>query len=273
VLVALPLYVLSTQIGRPALERLYEALDSPHAYLAEGDDVASSATTASDTASWFGPTGLVLVFGIAVVSFVLVRRRELPAVALVAAGAPLLWVALLALTLTHHPWQGRFLVFPVALSAALWGVTLRVPAVAWGLTALAGTTAALSLVHFVEKPSGIRLLERDDGPSVWQMSRVEVQSLHDVALTPLLEHVSRSIPPDSSLALALGANDFGFPYFDPRLERRIALVPWGSTAADVRAEWLVANPERAAEVDRTCWEERLAAERGTIFERTGRCAP
>ena len=265
VLMALPLYVLTTEVGRPALVRLYEALGSPQAYLAEGDEVASSPTTASDTASWFGPAGLLLVVGIAVAALVLVRRRQLPFLGAVTGLAPAIWFVLLAATLTYHPWQGRFFVFPVALSASLWGLTLRIPAVAWGLTALAGTTAVLSLVHFAEKPSGVRLLEREPVTSVWDMRRSEVQSLHDPALQPLLGHVEDTIRADATVALALGANEFGYPFFDRDLERRVVLVPWGSTASEVQTEWLVANPERALSVDRACWSERFASERGTVF--------
>jgi hypothetical protein len=267
VVVVLPIYALTTHAGRPALVWLYGALGSPHAYLAEGDDVATSATTASDTASWFGPAGLLLVVGIAVAAVVLVRRRALPLLAVITAGAPAAWLVLLALTLTYHPWQGRFFVFPVALSASLWGLTLRVPAIAWAMTALAGTTAALSLVHFVEKPSGVRLLEQAPASSVWSMTRAEVQSLHDRPLEPLLEYIERAVPADASIGLAFGANEFGYPVFDARLERQVLLVPWGSSAADLKTAWLVANPERAPEIDRTCWDERLVTDRGSVFAR------
>jgi hypothetical protein len=268
VFAALPLHVLANEVARPSLVGLYDALGSPQAYLAEGDEVASSPTTASDTASWFGPAGLFLVVGIAVAAVVLVRRRELPLVGAVTALAPALWLALLAATLTYHPWQGRFFVFPVALSASLWGLTLRAPAIAWALTALAGTTAALSLVHFAEKPSGLRILEREPVRSIWEMRRAEAQSLHDPARAPLLDYVESTVPAGASVALALGANEFGHPFFDPELRRRVALVPWGSTGSEIETDWLVANPERAESVDRACWNERFTSDRGTVFERT-----
>jgi hypothetical protein len=52
---------------------------------------------------------------------------------------------------------GRFFVYPVALSAALWGLVLRRRAFAVAAVALAATTAALTLLHFREKPSGLHL--------------------------------------------------------------------------------------------------------------------
>lgn len=262
----LALWVLTTEVGRPALISLHRALGEPEAFLAEGA-AAASPTSASDTGSWFGPLGLLLVVGVGAVAVVLTRRRMLERTALVAATAPLIWLALVALSLTYHPWQGRFFVYPVALSASLWGLALRVAPVAWGAVALAATTALLSLVHYAEKPSGLRLLDRSPAPSVWKMERWEVQSLHDPALAPVFRFLDEEVPPRDSIALALGANDFGYPAFGPKAERRVVLVPFGSTARDLATDWLLANPERASEIDRSCWLETITSETGTIFKR------
>jgi hypothetical protein len=267
----LALLVLADEVGRPSLLWLHDALGEPEAYLAEGDEVTSSPTTASDTGSWFGPAGLFLVLGAGAAGVVLARRRSLPAVALVAATAPLLWLVLIALSLTYHPWQGRFFLYPVALSAALWGLALRVRPLAWSVAALAATTAFLSLVHYTEKPSGLRLLERDGPTSIWQLERSQAQSLHDPAYESLFRFLDQSVPRDASVALAFGANDFGFPIFGPRLERRVVPVPFGSNAAEIDAEWLVASPDRAGEIDPACWTRALESEGGTIFERTPDC--
>ena len=260
----LALWAVTTQVGRPALVALYEAVGRPPAFLADGA-AASSPTSASDTGSWFGPTGLLLVLGAAAV--VLARRRSLERTAFVAAFAPFVWMLLVALTLTYHPWQGRFFVYPVALSASLWGIVLRVRPLAWAVVALAGTTAFLTLVHYDEKPSGMKLLDRDRRPSVWSMPRSQVQSLHDPALAPVFRFLDEEVPRDASIALALGVNDFGYPAFGPHLQRRVTLVPFGSDARDVRSDWLYANPERAAQIDRSCWQEAFRADSGVVFER------
>lgn len=112
-LLPLPLLLLSDEVARPSLLHLYDIVGKPQAYLAVGDEVSSSPTTASDTASWFGPVGLFLVVATAVVAARLWRRHSLPRLAILAAVAPLLWLVLVALTLTYHPWQGRFFVFPL----------------------------------------------------------------------------------------------------------------------------------------------------------------
>jgi hypothetical protein len=189
------LWTLTTQLGRPALLALSDALGTPQAYLARGAP-ASSPTSASDTGSWFGPLGLLLVAGVAVTAVLLVRRRLLDRTALVAAFAPLAWTLIVALTLTYHPWQGRFFLFPVALSASLWGIVLRRSALAWSAVALTGTTALLTLTHYVEKPSGLRLLEPSAVTSVWKLDRSEVQSQHDPALEPLFRFVDERVPRD-----------------------------------------------------------------------------
>ena len=211
--------------------------------------------------------------GVGVVALVLVRRGALPRLAELFAVAPLIWLVLVGLSLTYLPWHGRFFLFPVALSASLWGLVLRVPQLAWGATTLAAITASLSLVHYAEKPSGLRLLDRASVPSVWHMPRWQVQSLetHPPPIGPELLFIDEHIPSHDSIALALGDNNYGYPVFDPHLERRVELVPFGSSAAETQARWLLANSERAGEIDRTCWHAVFRSQAGTVFKRAARC--
>jgi cytochrome c-type biogenesis protein CcmH/NrfF len=268
----LALALVSERVGRPILLRLYEWLDRPDGYIAIGDSVSSSPRTASDTASWFGPVGFLLVLGAAVAAIVLIRRRSLPRLAWLAAAAPLAWFALVALTLTYHPWQGRFFIYPVAVSAGLWGLAHRERGAAWAATALATVTALLVLVHYTEKPSGVRLLASTDGTSVWRLARWQVQSQHDPPLAPILRFFDEDVPQRGTVALALGPNDFGYPFFGAQVARRVELVQFGSDGGDVTAMWLYANPQRAREIDRACWRAALESERGTIFRRLESCA-
>jgi hypothetical protein len=269
----LVLLALSEQIGRPALLRLYHALGDPNGYLAIGDESSSAPTTASDTASWFGPLGFILVIGAALAAIRFTRRRRsLPLSGAVFAVAPLACFGLLAVTLTYNPWLGRFLMFPVALSAALWGFTLRVRALAWGAVALGATTLFLSLVHYTEKPSGLRLLDRTPAASVWGMSRWQVQSLHDPALGPILQFFDTEVPPRASVGLALSENEFAYPIFGPHLQRRVESIPFGSNARDVHAEWLLATSERVSEIDPSCWRSVFQSAEAVVFRRAENCA-
>lgn len=259
-------------LGHPALARLDGALGHPQGYLATGDATATSPTTASDTASWYGPAGLVLAIAVGIAAVRLFRRTSLSGLALVAGLAPFVWFALVALTLTYNPWLGRFFIFPVALSAALWGIALRSRA-AWAIAALAGVTLVLSLVHYAEKPSGLRLLDRSaPTASVWTMERWQVQSQHDPAIGPIFRFLDHAVPRRSSIGLALGANDFGYPAFGPHLDRRVELVPFGSSARKLDTHWLLASLERVSEIDASCWRLAFRSDEASIFRRVESCS-
>ena len=267
----LALLALSRHVGRPALLHLYDALGQPKGYLPSGDTPVASPTIASQTASWFGPTGLLLVVAVAIAAVVLVRRRRLPRDVLIFALAPAIWFVLVAVTLTYNPWLGRFFIFPVALSAALWGRALIRPAAAWSVAVLGVTTLCLSLVHYDEKPSGLRLLDRSHTLSVWSMARWQVQSTHDPAVGPIFAFLDQQVPAKASIALAISENDFGYPAFGPHLQRRVVIVPFGSTARDVQTQWLYASSERASEIDGSCWETVFRSAEGAVFRHKAGC--
>ncbi|HXF99003.1 MAG TPA: hypothetical protein VNJ46_10370 [Gaiellaceae bacterium] len=268
-LLPLLLLELSLRVARPALTQLHSALGEPRAVL--GDDLGPtfSPTFASDTASWYGPAGLVLLACSPVAGVRLVRRRELPRTAIVAALALPATLLLAALTLTYHPWQGRFFLFAVGCSASLWGLALRRPALAWPILGVAALTALLSLANSGEKPSGLPFTAW--GASIWSMTRAEAQSIYAPPSLPLLAYADTRMPRDARVALALGNNDFGYPFFGPRLERSVSLVPFGSDGRDADADWLVASAERAREIPRGCWAQRVATEEGAVFERRRGC--
>jgi 4-amino-4-deoxy-L-arabinose transferase-like glycosyltransferase len=267
------LLAISNGVGRPSLIHLYNALGKPDGYLAIGDAVASSPRTASDTASWFGPLGVLLVVGIGVAAVVLFRRGAFTRIATIAALTPIVWFVLVALTLTYHPWQGRFFVVPVALSAGLWGLLLSRSALAWSVVAIAAVTTLLSIDHYVEKPSGLRLIDRTATRSVWHLQRWEVQSQHDPPWAPVYRLVDTTVPAHDAVALALGPNEFSFPFFGPHLTRRVELLPDGSNGdAPANAEWLVADADHSGAIDTNCWQPVLHSERGTVFRRAGSCA-
>jgi hypothetical protein len=270
-IVASPLLLLlvSKHVGRPSLTSLYDALGKPGGFLGEGNP--ASPTTASDTASWFGPVGFLFVFGGIVTVAVRAARRSAAGLVEGLSMAPAVWFTLVALTLTYNPWLGRFFIFPVALTAALWGRVVRSAPVAWGAAVLGAITVALTLMHYVEKPAGIRLLDRAPVRSVWRMDRWEVQSLHAPEFGPVFRFVEEQVPAKASVALALADNGFGYPVFGPHLERHVVVVPFGTNAHDVHADWLVSSLDRAAEIDRSCWEEAFHSAVGSVFRRTGAC--
>jgi hypothetical protein len=264
------LLALSDHVGRPTLVRLYDALGKPRGFLGEGSP--ASPTVASDTASWFGAVGILFVLGTIAALWLRGRRREAAGPAGVFALAPVAWFVLVAPTLSYNPWLGRFFVFPVALSAALWGRIAQWRPAAWGAAALGALTVFLTLVHYQEKPSGLRLLDRASTGSVWTMQRWQVQSQHVPALGPLLQYADEELPADASVALAFADNGFGYPFFGPHLDRHVVIVPFGSSGKEIRADWLVAVPSRAGEIDGTCWARTFTSSEGDVFRHSPGCA-
>ena len=104
------------------------------------------------------------------------------------------------------------------------------------------------------------------------MARWQVQSQHDPAIGPVFQFLDHDIPPKSSIALALSANDFGYPAFGPHLDRRVKLVPFGSSADGLDTDWLLASHERVPEIDASCWREAFGSGEATVFRRSAGCS-
>jgi hypothetical protein len=252
--------------------KLHDLLGGPAGRLPVGE--WPSQTTASETISWFGPLALFLLTAVAIASVVLYRRGSWSAPAVVAATAPLAWLVLLSLSVEYDTWQGRFFIFPVALSASLWGIALRSPTVAWAAVAVGATTVFLSLVNSLEKPAGIRLFSEREIGSIWKKNRWEAQSFQRPELTEVLRFLEERLPHDASIALALGEDDFAYPAFGADLARRVELVPEDSRGQDLMVEWLLANPDRARQIDRACWQAVAETPRGwTVFQAQAGCPP
>lgn len=200
---------------------------------------------ADGLATSFGPLLPFVVLGVA--GWVIARRRrgDLSPAALFAATAPFTGIVVVALTLPDDPWRGRFLVGAVAMSAALWGLILRVRWLAASVVAAALATLALVLVNADGKPSGLSLLHADAPASVWTLERWEAQTLlrtleftepENATIAWVEEHV-----PEEPLALALRYNDLTFPYVGESLDRPIRLVA-DRTAVPPDSRWLVTAP-------------------------------
>ena len=271
VIVPVALLLLMSYAAWRVFAKIHYVLDAPDGhYPVTGWDAQ---TRASESQSWFGPVGFIFAVAAIGAAVLLFRRPAFPRLALVFAMAPLVTFALFSISLAYDPWQGRFFVFPVALSAAVWGVILRARRYAVAAGAIAATTAALALIHSLEKPSGLRLFERAVPRSVWGVERWEAQSVHQPE-TPLAAlRFLAELPRAASVALALGFNDFGYPAFGPSLSRRVELVPLGSSARNSSAEWLLANSDRASKIDRECWDAMLTTPEGWIGfrRRAGAC--
>jgi hypothetical protein len=268
------IFPLGVLVGSYLLQQVFETLDD---HLEASNDLLprlgwAAPTRASESFSWFGPVGLLLLVAAGATGVVLARRRSLSRLALLFGLAPLVWLIFVAASLPYHPSYGRYFIFPVALSATLWGLALRVREWAWAICALAVTTMALSLVHFLEKPSGLRLLEGGVPESVWGADRWRVYLAPQPETPAEAFRFLVTLPRHDSVALALRYNDLGYPAFGPRFERRVELVPDGSDGRTVDAMWLLANASRADTIDATCWRPVVESPEGWVgFRRRDAC--
>jgi hypothetical protein len=87
-------------------------------------------------------------------------------------------------------------------------------------------------------------------------------------VAPVLEFIETRIPSDATVSLALRGDDFGYPAFGPRLERRVDLVPDEPEGSAGESEWLIASPAHTRELG-SCWASDLETPDGwTIFRRS-----
>jgi hypothetical protein len=196
-------------------------------------------TRASPFQSWYGPLGLMLVLAGFGLVWVGRRRGTLPRVAWVLALAPVVWLALQAVTTFYSLWDGRYVIFAVALAAVLWGLVLPIRPLAWAATGIAVTALALALVHYDEKPSGVSVLGGAAPTSVWDMSRAQVLArwLHP-GETEVVATLEREAREGDTIALEIRREDVSYPYFGSRLDRRVEFA----TPTQPTANWLVIAP-------------------------------
>ena len=219
---------------------LWRAVGRDDLAVSPGRDITLSASNVT----WYGPLGLMLLVGGIVLAVVAVRRRWIPGLGLVLALAPVYWIAMLAALLFYQDAAGRFLMAPVGLAGATWGIALRWRPLAWGLAGVAVTAVALAVLNDSKRPSGVALLERPAPPSFWSKPRWRAQG-DELHVPDLIRFVDERVPSDARLGLAITASDAGYPFFGRGLDRRLDLLAAGSRDAP-RATWAFVSPGAAS---------------------------
>ncbi len=239
-----------------AHESLWLALDEPKLAVL---DAHRSGWPPSNVVSYYGPTGFVLLLTGTFLVVQGVRRHVLRPLTAVLASAPLAFAVLLALAIEYDPYRGRFFMFPIALSAATWGVVLGRRWLAWGVVSMASVTLLLTLVHSAEKPAGIRLLEFSRANGVWGESRADVQAWVRPGDTAEVVRFFAREPSSGRVALRVEDDDWVYPYFGLGLDRKVFFVPVG---ADLDGfDWLVLS-ELQLETPGAEWSLALLTEDG-----------
>jgi Glycosyltransferase family 87 len=234
---------------------LWRALGRDDLAIAVGRDLTRSASNVT----WYGPLGAMLVVGGLVLAVVATRSGVPGRLAVLFALAPAYWIVALAALLFYQDAAGRFLMAPVALSGALWGIVARLRPLAWGLAGIAVTALALALLNDSKRPSGVPLLERPAPDSYWSIPRWRAQG-EEVHVPELIRYVDEEVPADARVALGITPSDPAYIFFGRDLDRRLDLLRPGGVDAE-RATWAFVSPSGRSLGTRLCAAWRRLAER------------
>jgi hypothetical protein len=221
-------------------------------------------TWPNEDRSYFGLLGLFLVLPLAFgYSGAFVLRRTSAARGLFGLALPLYTLAL-ALGYTYNAWIGRFMLIPVALVMPLAARLYPFRLLAVVATVVAVGTLGVTHAYNVLKPTGLA-----GGNPVWTMSRAEAQTLADPSVGTAMATLDRSVPAEARIALVLGGNEWDYPVYGPKLERRVSEFASVRTAASSRADWLILGlgihaPREAG------WRQRSLANGWTLLSRQTR---
>lgn len=199
-------------------------------------DVGRRLGIAESTFSWYGP---VVVTLIVLTTVVLVARRHFRLAAV--AATPILWLVAYGSIDRLGTTTGRFLMGSVAIAAATWGTVLtRRPVLVWVVpTALAG--ALLTIVHFGERPLGVRLFAVPAPQSAWRQPFVEGVGV-PVGLPSAARYVDVHVPEHGELAI--GPDIMPTQFFGPRLTRTLFPVRELDDARPT-TQWALLRPVNA----------------------------
>ena len=235
------------------------------------DDLAVSVgrdiTRSASNVTWYGPLGALLVVAGIVVAVIAARRGIVPWLGALLTLAPVYWIAAMSAVLFYQDAAGRFLMAPMALAGATWGIAGRARPVAWGLAGIAVTALALAVLNDSKRPSGLALLERPAPASYWTTPRSEAVG-REVHVPDLIRFADERVPDDARLALAVTPSDPAYVLLGPGL-RSFGLHP-----PDVPgATWAFVSPHAASTALCAAWRAVGSTPSGWRVHRRpgGRC--
>jgi len=235
-----------------------------HAANAVGLDVAGPAGrlptgfVESPMHSSYGLAFVTLLLGAGTLVVADVVRRRLPVAALVALVGVPLTLLVTALVLAYDPQRMRYVVFAVALAAAVFGVALRVRALAWAAVAATTVSLAVSVAYFIPRPAGLALLP---GNRERETARWFVQAEGGAGDGDAFRFLEEEIPDDATVALAVTRNTYVYPAWDAGLRRTVVFVPEDGSVPEP-ARWLVVGPSKTIDeeaLESAGWRLELAS--------------
>jgi hypothetical protein len=92
--------------------------------------------------------------------------------------------------------------------------------VAGAVAAVGAATLVLTHLYDKTKPTGM-----NGTVAVWKLSRAEVQGLTRPGMPEVLAEIDRRIPKDAPVGVILGVDDWDYPIYGRKLERRLVPLP------------------------------------------------
>jgi hypothetical protein len=118
---------------------------------------------------------------------------------------------------------------------------------------VAAATLAVALLHDASKPRG-----------VWNLSRAETQAIRWPELLPVLEAVQARVPTHARLGVDLRPLDWEYPWWGPKLGRRLVWLPEQSSAG---LDWVLLGSRIAARPPGHWCAQRFPASHWTLLHR------
>ena len=262
---ALPMVVIWAQVAERALGQAGAAVGITAA--AAGVRVPTELYE-SPMHSSYGLAFVLLFFGAGALVVGDVARKRLPLSALTALVSVPLTLLILAFALSYDPQHMRYIAFPIALATAVFGIALRVRALAWIAVAVTATTLAVTLAYFAPRPAGVAVLPGNRGED--RSARWFVQAGSGKGDPDAFRFMEQEIPAVATLALAVERDTYLYPAWDARLRRTVLFVDENGEVPE-RAEWLVVGPGKkvdAAVLAGNSWRLELASAGGwRVFRR------
>ncbi|MDX6503521.1 MAG: hypothetical protein QOE29_646 [Gaiellaceae bacterium] len=185
---------------------------------------------ANEDLAFFGPIGAFVVAPLVLIVLLgFARRRVDRRQAALAAAVPL-FVLELALAYTNNEWVGRFMIIPIALAAPLLASLYAARRLVAGAVAVALVTLFTTIAFNEQKPLGLA-----GSTPVWSLSRAQVEALNRPRMAFIIDAVDRKVPRRDELGVVFGPDDWSYPFYGAKLQRRVVyLAPGDALAAASR---------------------------------------
>jgi hypothetical protein len=118
---------------------------------------------------------------------------------------------------------------------------------------VAAATLAVALAYDGSKPRG-----------VWNLSRAEAQAIRWPELQPVLEAVQARVPAHARLGIDLAPLDWEYPWWGPKLQRRLVWLPEQSSAG---LDWVLLGSRVSARPPGHWCAQRFPSVRWTLLHR------